>query len=375
MSGELSPAEHLKFCLLSDGVSITEAAQAHIDRANGDRPMTPADYASTSGVILALDGDVWVNAPIATYNPNFVTAPRFALDLDGGQLVVRGEGLEVGARFWLPPAYHGELNDAGEPLNSYAFTHSDRVRISPVEGCAMTCKFCDLPYEYRYRTKRVEGLVDSVKRAVSDPVQPAGHVLISGGVPRPADYGYLRDCYEAVITGVDVPVDVMMVPIPELLDPAHLAALGVGELSINIEIYNRDIARKLMRRKFDQSLEHYLGFIESAAAALPPGQVRSMLLVGIEPLEDTLAGVAAIAERGGVPVLSPFRPDPATPLRNERPPSAEALEEAYLRASDIAVEHGSWLGPSCIPCSHNTLTLSASEHGHAHRYHTEPNLI
>ncbi len=51
-------------------------------------------------------------------------------------------------RVWLPPEYHGRCNEAGEPYNSYAFTHADRVRISPIEGCSMTCKFCDLPYEF-----------------------------------------------------------------------------------------------------------------------------------------------------------------------------------------------------------------------------------
>lgn len=374
-SADLAPAERLKFRLLAGGVAITDRATAYIGAVNGGRAMTPADYASTSGIILALEDSVWVNAPIRLHNPNFVTTTAFTLDSDGpeGPLVVRGEGLSSTARFWLPPAYHDGTNAEGERYTDYAFTHADRVRISPIAGCHYTCKFCDLPYEFRYRTKRVEGLHDAVRVALSDPVQPAAHVLISGGTPRDSDIGYLRDVYESVILGFpDVSVDVMMVPIDELLDPAWLDRIGVNELSVNLEIYNRDVARHLMRRKADQGLDYYLDYLEKAAEIMGPGRVRSMLMVGLEPMEDTLAGVRAIAARGADPVLSPFRPDPATPLRDRLPPDARLLEETYLRSLDIVRRENSALGPKCLPCTHNTLTLvrtslaGASSFGNPH---------
>jgi hypothetical protein len=366
----LTNSEELKIRLLADGITIQPAARAYIDEANDGRAMTPADYASTSGLILELDDDVWVNAPFSDHNPNFVAAPPFALTIRDGHLVVVGDELESTARMWIPPAYHGESNEAGEPYNSYAFTHADRVRISPIEGCAMTCKFCDLPYEFRYRTKRIEGLVDALKVARADPIQPASHVLISGGTPRAADFDYVRDVYEAVLTQLpDMAVDIMMVPVDGLLDIPRLFELGVNELSINIEVFNRDRARKIMKKKFDIGLDHYLDFIESSGNVLGRGRVRSMLLVGIEPIEDTIAGVRAIAERGGVPVLSPFRPDPLTPMRDEHPPTADVLREAYAASKDVCDEFDVPLGPSCIPCSHNTLTYARSGHGDAHRHY------
>ena len=376
MSDTLTVAERLKFRLLAEGLRITPEAQHYIDDRNGGRPLTPADYASTSGIILALDEDVWVNAPIPTYNPNFVVETPFELRLGPSGLAVVGDGLESEAKFWLPPAYHGTSNAAGEAYNSYAFTHADRVRISPIEGCAMTCKFCDLPYEFRYRTKRIEGLVDSVRRAASDEVQPASHILISGGTPRTGDIGYVRDVYEATLKAFpEMAVDIMMVPVDGLLDVPRLHQMNLNELSINIEIYNRDIAKKVMRRKFDQGLGTYLKFIERAGEILGRARVRSMLMVGCEPLEDTLKGVRLIAERGGVPVLSPFRPDPGTPMRDVPPPDAKMLQAAYLRAHDIAVEFDVPLGPSCIPCSHNTLTFASRGAGDAHRYYGPTNMI
>ena len=371
---ELTAAEQLKFLLLAEGLTISSAAQAYIDEGNCGRAMTPADYASTSGIILELDDEVWVNAPIAQYNANFVENPSFVLDLDGQSLFVRGLGLESAARFWLPPDYHGKNNDQGESLNSYAFTHSDRVRISPIEGCSMVCKFCNLPYDFRYRTKRVEGLVDSVSRAINDPMQPAHHVLISGGTPHSKDVGYVRDVYEAVISGFPgIPVDIMMVPRDDLLDPVWVDKIGVNELSVNLEIYNEDLARKIMRQKADQGLGTYLDYLDRASSILGGHRVRSMLMVGLEPMEDTLAGVRAIAERGAVPVLSPFRPDASTPMRDHEPPTAKFMEETYLRAREITTALNTPLGPGCIPCSHNTLTLAES--GDAAVYHGHPKMI
>ena len=358
----MSQAEHLKFRLLSQGLIVTSEAQDYIDAANGLRPMTPADYASTSGLILELEDDVWVNAPIELYNPNFVRTSPFRLTVDGGHLAVEGGGLASRASFWLPPAYHGTKNLDGEDLNSYAFTHGDRVRISPIEGCSMSCKFCNLPYEFRYRTKRIEGLVESVRTALEDPIQPAHHVLISGGTPRPRDVEYVQAVYEAVAHAFPgVSVDIMMVPRDGLLDPEWLLGLGINEVSVNIEIFNEQIAKSLMRQKAAQGLDLYLDYLERAVEVLGKGRVRSMMMVGLEPLADTLAGVEAIARRGAIPVLSPFRPDPKTPLANWEPSEPENLEETYLAAMDIVHRYGMSLGPSCIPCSHNTLTLAGPD--------------
>lgn len=355
---ELRPEEQLKFELLATGIAIDGLAMTHIQAANGDRVLTPADYASTSGIILRLDGDVWVNVPIAAYNPNFVSAPRFVLTADAEGLRVVGGDVSVGAKFWLPPDYHGRTNSRGEAHAIYAYTHGDRVRVAPITGCAYTCKFCNLPYEFRYRRKDVEGIVEAIETAQMDPVQPARHVLISGGTPRPEHYGFLREVYEAVIvTFPHLPVDIMMVPIAEVLDVEWLARLGVDELSINLEIYNDEVAKKLMPHKQRQGRGYVLEFIRHASSVLGPGRVRSMLMVGVEPIEDTLAAVDALLDAGCVPVLSPFRPDPSTPMSDSRPPSATFLREAYIRAMEIVKERGGALGPACGPCSHNTLTL------------------
>ena len=346
---------------MADGLALTDSAVAWLSEVTEGKSLTSADYASTSGLILDIEG-TWVNAPIHDKNPNFVSpsAPNI-LDYADGVLRVEGGGHSCEAKYWFQPDFHGASNEYG-PLNNFVYTHADRARLSPIRGCSMTCTFCNIPYDDPidvYSLKSIEGSVEAVRRALEDPAQPARHVLISGGTPKPKDAGFQRELYRSVLDAFpNVDVDIMMVPIAGVLDLAELKAHGVNELSINLEVYGRERAREVARQKYNQGVPFYLDFVEEATNVLGPNTVRSMLLVGLEAIEDTLAGVEAIAERGGVPVLSPFRPDPVTPLRDTRPPSAEELRDVYLRARDIAERHGVALGPSCPPCSHNTLNFA-----------------
>lgn len=369
----LNDAEQLKFRLFAEGLTVSSDAQQALQRIVGDNPLSSNDFASTSGLILQLAGNVWVNAPISQYNPNFVSASSIVLEHSSDGFIVRGTRLEAHAKFWLQPKYHSTASPVGSRGSSYVVTHGDRARLSPLSGCAIACKFCDVPYGEKYGKRQIQPMLDALATALSDPVQPARHVLISGGTPRPSDFDWLRSVYRSVLAGFPgTDVDIMMVPAPGLLELNELAQLGVKQLSINLELFSDDVARTLMPHKHRQGRSSYLEFIERAVNVLGKGQVRSMLMVGLEPPEDTLRGVQAIVDHGGVPVLSPFRPDPSTPLRNTAPATAALLETVFLRATEIALKNGSRLGPECAPCTHNTLTLVDDERAKIAHSHPQP---
>ena len=352
-------AQRLKFRLLAEGMAISPAARRRLDELRGGRRLTPADYASTSGVILRLGDDVWVNAAVADHNPNFVSAPRNSLDWAAGGFFVSSAGLESPAAIWLPPSYHDQRLADGRPMNDFAFSHGDRVRLAPISGCAMRCTFCNIPYEDPYATKPIASMIEVLERAFSDPLQPAHHVLISGGTPVARDVGFLSEVYERVLLAFPGRwVDVMMVPVEGLFDLPRLARLGLHELWINVELHGTEAAAKLMPQKHRKGLGYYLDFIGEAASELGPGRVRSILMVGLESADETVAGARAVLQAGGSPVLSPFRPHPATPLFDVPPWSAEQYEEVFLRCSELAADFASELGPSCPPCTHNTLALA-----------------
>jgi hypothetical protein len=353
----LTPIQQLKLALFTNGMVVTPEARRQIS-GEQSRPLTLADYASTSGISMELEGHVWVNAPIQDFNANFVAVPQQRLEAEDGDFWVRSGDLRVRAWPVPVPTYHDEVNAWGEPYTSLAITHTDRVRISPVQGCAIACQFCDLPYRHRYRKNSIEALVDSVGRAAKDPLCPARHVLISGGTPAEEDYGYLNEVYAAVTAAhPDMAVDVMMVPMPGLLHLETLKKVGINGLSINLEMFGEDGSRRIMPVKAKLGKSYWFDFFARAVDVFGRGKVRSLILVGLEPLEETLRGVEALASVGCDPVLSPFRPDPHTPLRRLKPPTVELLIQAYERSLEIVDKYGVKLGPRCIPCQHNTVTF------------------
>jgi len=371
----LSAAERLKFLLLAQGASVTAAAETELDIIVDRGPWSPADYASTKGLILRLEDDVWVNMPVERYNAPLASGSTILFDVDDDGFFIEGHGFRSRAQFWRPPQYLGATASNGRPMKNLVVGHGDRVRLSPTIGCAMVCDFCNIPFDDSYAgLKPADVMIESLRVAFADPIQPPRHILISGGTPGPPHIAGLREVYERVI--VEFPqrlVDIMMVPVPDLFDLPHLDSLGLNQISINLEIFDEDVAAQVMRHKHRQGRQWYLDFIAVAADTLGTGRVRSMFMVGLESMDSTLAGVRAVLERGGVPVLSPFLPDPVTPMAGIPTPTAEFSLEAFLRASDVAEEFGVSLGPDCLPCMHNTLTLPGfGSESHDHDTHRVP---
>lgn len=401
----LRPLQLAKVHLITDGIVVDPSVETAIGGANN---LTLADYASTSGPSFAWKdeqgNEVWANAPIAQYNPNLVKNPAAVMiyDKSTGNFKMRPiEGHPLDrlikeewqlTKLALVPAYHGlffpedfstrqgvrrerldgvegerrlriaEISGDERRFTNYAITHTDRVRASPVQGCADDCHFCDLRAGgvLVYKKKPIERILTALEAALNDPVQPARHILISGGTPGKPDYEYENEVYAAVAErfGGRVDVDVMMVPKPGLLDPQRLKNCGVAGLSINMEIFDPDRAREVMPSKSRLGSQAYLDFIAQGVEVFGgQGKVRSLLLAGLESIDSTLAGIEALAQRGCDPVISPFRPDPATPLKNHPAPTSEFLIELYRRAEDIVSRYGVNLGPRCIPCMHNTITF------------------
>lgn len=354
----LTSLQRLKFRLFAEGMKISESARSRLANSSKCGSLSLADYASTSGVTLCLPGNIWVNAPIVDYNPNFVSDTPHQLDWTGESYVLRFPPEEWPVTPVPLPAYASELNSLCEPHANYGLTHTDRVRVSPVAGCANRCAFCDMPRRFAYRLKNAALLKETIRVALDDPILPAKHILISGGTPQEKDYGYLQGVYEELLEAFpSTPVDIMMLPLPEVLDLDALHKLGLNGLSINIELFDDDWRSRMIPEKHVIPKDWWFSFIERGVEIFG-SEVRSMVMAGLEPIDKTICGVQALAERGCTPVLSPFRPAPGTPLQECPSPESGYLEEVYLRALEVCEKYNVKLGPQCIPCQHNTLTFA-----------------
>jgi len=366
----LTSDQLLKFQLLASGVRIPEEARvAWRDRFGG--PLTLAEYATTGGVALVLPGENYVNA----HPVDHANAPE--LGIDGESWFLRHAGDDVPIDVVPVPAFHGQhtvdrYQGAVQPLTRYGVTHTDRCRVSPIEGCAWRCHFCDLPFEWDYRLKHKENLLDAIRAAKDDPLAPARHVLVSGGTPRAPrrarpdragrdDEAWIDDVYAFLAEHSPLPVDVMMPVRKDFSYPDWLRSAGVNMVSLNMEVSDPDRARALAAAKANIGRDHTLDYIERAVDSFGVGFVQSLIVFGeaIEPMKSTLRGVRDLVDRGCIPVLSPFRPHHLTPLAEAPAASLEEIVEVYHRTLDICeqIDNGIKPGPRCIPCHHNTATV------------------
>ena len=355
---QLLEEDFLKLRLLADGIRVDAgAADAWRERFGG--PLTLAEYATTSGIALVLPRDVYVNAPLSEL-PNVPV-----LRHDDGAFFVDDAGSPVAVDVIPVPAFHEDTyEDAGltYPLTNLGVTHTDRCRVSPIEGCSMRCKFCDLPFEFKYRRKEREQLLELIRVAADDPLAPARHVLISGGTPAAKHEAWMDDVFAYLAEHSPLPVDVMMTPRADLGHPAWLRSIGVNMLSINLEVSDPERAKVIVPQKARRiGRDHTMDYIERAVEAFGVGGVQSLVVFGaaIEPIEATLTGVRDLAERGCTPVLSAFRPHHLTPLADAPAATLDEMLRVYEGTLEICERAGTGVlpGPRCIPCQHNTVAF------------------
>ena len=353
MKSELTAVQRLKLKILERGIVVDDRARKALTRG-GQQDLTHADYPTTGGLTLQMPEDVYVNAQVI---PALSSTPAAALrveDDDGrtsfllqaGDTCVRVTPLPLPSYLRLDAAIHDGL-----------MTHADRARISPVGGCSVSCAFCDSPHA-DYRLRSAEHLIDALRLAIDDEALPPRHALISGGTPCVADRAYFDEVCARVIRESPLPVDVMLAPRPDTDLVDRLVEWGVFGFSINLELFSAGAAARFTPYKRGLGLNAFAHTIRRAVELTGgDGRVRSLLLVGLEPIEETLRGVRFLAELGCDPCLSPFRPAAGTALAHHPLPEAALLEYVYLAAHEIAEEHGVKLGPRCIPCQHNTVSF------------------
>lgn len=345
--------EDLKISVLATGVRAEPSA---IRELSASMVLTTHEYPTTGGLACRV-GDVYLNAPFDEW---FCSRADVELVLREGRptLVHRDHEFVIDEIFPVP-SYVGQTDEEGFPLEDVVFSHLDRVRLSPIVGCAYDCAFCDLPG--RIRLRPFDRLRRAAERAISDASLPIRHMLISGGSPGPRQQAEFADTVVALVEhfAPTLETDVMMSSGPDtvaLVD--RLVDAGVYGLALNIELFSDSASELFIRGKHRRARPHLEATISRAVERLGRGgRVRSLILPGLESTDDTLAGVEHIAALGADPTLSPFRPSEGTALARREPCSAEQLRDVLDGAREIARRHGVALGPRCLPCQHNTLAF------------------
>ena len=357
----------LKLRLMQHGAIFTKRARAAMNRSRFGQ-FSFSDYATTSGVVLVINKKMYANVPAK------IKGTPLTVDYEGSLfcLLYNEKKMPVTLSVISVPKYALDLErlSDGTPVRELVMTHADRVRISPVHGCAYHCSFCTSNADY-YKEISIQQLDEAFQIALTDPYNKPRHVLISGGTPREDEstYKWHNEVYQYFPRHYpNYEFDVMLSPrgiFPgknnrqDDLDFLHFLReeCGFNTMSINLELSNEDFRRRYIPDKGVVGRERYLRFIEDAVNIFGENKIRSSLVVGLEPAENTLEGVRDLANCGCLPVLSAFVPAPGTDMANYPAPDVPFLLDIVKRANAVARKAGKVLGPLCRPCTHNSITI------------------
>ena len=252
------------------------------------------------------------------------------------------------------------------PFAAIGFKSGDRVRIRHSSVCyykthGLSCSFCESKHNSYFELPMddVFEVIDEYEKSVQ-----FRHYLIGGASGNPDDeHKEIIQIASYIRSISDKPIYVMSLPPKDISVIKQYYDAGINEIAFNIEVYNRNLAQRIMPGKGTIPIEQYIGaLLESVNYFGKSGNVRSMLIIGLEEKDSLFKGIKLLASMGVAPMLSVLRPMPNTKFKNAIPLSVKQISEIYNYASNICKQHQLQLGPLCEICQNNTIAISDKYH-------------
>ena len=307
-------------------INLTESAKKKLNNKYND-------YNTIGDYILNLGRDVYVSA---NYNKN----SKYLLDYkdekfslyENDELIL--DNIEAHEVPKTTKKYF--INSFGQKvlIGAYVDQHGSRARWMPYCNgcmCANNCRFCEWwalkPYIYTKTPEDYEYSFNVLKDNTSEKIT---ELLVSGGTPKneKTSYDYMNSVYikaSELSKKNNLKLDIMFAPRGYYCDEEakekniskeenqrlffqFLKDLQVSDIAVNIELWNNEYREELIPMKNQYSREEYLKYLELGVEILGDNIVRSGLIVGLEPIEDTLVATEELAKRKVRVIHSPYEP-------------------------------------------------------------------
>jgi hypothetical protein len=290
------------------------------------RPLLPeADEPDPPSLEIVLDGTVRVSVPVDVTG---AAAAPFHLAAEQGRYWLidpqHGGGARIEVRVTEQPRFYHRSTASGIPMRRLASVVGETLLVHPGGTCGFSvqgapCRFCVEGARGRVTPLgSVADIVDVVRAAFEEGAAELVFLNSDAFDVELGGLGFLMPYVEAIRRHFDTLVAVQAHPPrnDHWIDWAY--AHGVDAISFNLEIFDpQQLDRHCVGRMRYIGRDRYLEAAARAAAVFPSGTVWSELVLGLEPVESTMAGIDALVSLGVLPVLSTPRtlgtplPEPA----------------------------------------------------------------
>lgn len=286
-----------------------------------------------------------VNAPVL--EPFVARSPLYLEREDGRYRVYEGDTPLAWAHPFAWPRWYQRTTRSGKPMSMVVSAHCDTSLYTALYqgGCDywqgdQMCAFCAMKIDQKAQWRPIDDIIEVARAALAE--NPAAEITFGGGTRLAPDKSARHKAagIAELKRHLDMPVCVEMAApdTDDWLD--RLKDSGLDGILMNLELWDPDRRRSLMPGKSAITRERYLGALRHAAGLFGQSQVSSQVIVGLEPIEDTLAAIRAIVDAGAIPLPVVFRPLPGTPLADHPTPSEEDVIRVFLETYRLMSEAG-----------------------------------
>lgn len=345
----------LKITLLTQGVKIEPAAKQYLVSTKGG-----IREGNNNAVDILIRGMV-INAPC---DVDFISFTPYSIKIDGENrlgLYYYDRFIDYVTLYPLDPL-SGKRTKSGRYYADIAYLSTDRLRVHMTNKCVYkkhgkSCQFCNINTEDT-------GIIpmEDICEVLDDYIQNAHelkHFLVGGqSAEENTEKTRVVDIIKAIRKRSDKKIYAMTLPFSSAT-VKEMKDAGMTELACNMEVFDDELARKYMPGKGVIPRKTYLKILNSAAElyGFDKDSVRSAMIIGLESRESFFDGLVALLQNGVQPIVSVFRPLPCTELEALMMPPADYLYDVFIQAEKLCDSYGFRLGPSCINCQNNTLSL------------------
>jgi hypothetical protein len=318
------------------------------------------------GMPLILDGGRILNTAVLDAFSQNSTSVR--LEVDRGTLTLDNGTTKISCAPVSQPPFLSEPTSFGGIGLDFVRFHSPRtVFVTPLRECVFgtrkeICKFCTFTGQ-ALRPAPISELVELIVKA-AEWAGAAVDVAIGSGTPNLNDHGarYFGKLTQNIRASLDTKISVELVPPNNINDLSILKDAGTSSIIMSIEIWDEDRRKEICPGKSYVSRDHYISAWQHAVKLFGPGQVSSVLIVGLDTVESINDATTVLTRLGVIPTLIPFRPYDESELSAHvttnvsdyiacSQHNSAALEDAGLSP---------WLQAGCTGCQ--GCSLDASEH-------------
>lgn len=295
---------------------------------------------------LQLDGATSaVNAPVL--EPFVQRSPLRLEREDGRYRIYEGDTALCWAHPFAWPRWYQRTTRAGKPMSMVVSAHCDTSLYTALYqgGCDywqgdQMCAFCAMKIDQKAQWRPIDEIIEVAEAALEE--NPAAEITFGGGTRLSPDKSAKHKAagIAEIKRHLDIPVCVEMAApdTDDWLD--RLKDSGLDSILMNLELWDPDRRRSLMPGKSAITRERYLGALRHAAGLFGQNQVSSQVIIGLEPIEDTLQAIRAIVDAGAIPLPVVFRPLPGTALADHPTPPVEDVIRVFMETYRFMSEAG-----------------------------------